>query len=562
MRVAVAGSLLLIAALAAAAPDPVALAERALDAAAPRAGWRFDEGAGRRLAAARLDEARLMTLVEGIAARCPAGGAPCEALGVLGKGDPAASRVMQRLLEVLGELGSRRAGPLLWRLAGRGVYGAEGALHRVLEREAARAAAAGRCAPPTAAAVAAAERALGDFLEVRAVGGRLVAARPAPAALADLAYLLAAIEVRPEVGVAPAAEAGGAWHQPGPLHPGRVLLADALERAKRRGDPEGVAAAARAYLESLGYPGPIRAGEEHDFAWGGPRFAYVMRDLALAAEYLGRFDEAAGLYRRANPGGGACGSSVSYRWQEQVQGAIRAEEGRGRCRAAVLERLLAVAGWDSDRRYGPARLTAAGFDVARLYRGALVTANRDADPAALQAALAAAPPGLRQAALARLAARGPEALERRVFALEGAADTGRAAALPVLLAAARAGVPAVAARALAAVGELAQRPEADPCRGGIGFGGSSNVWRRAIRPLGRDCATRVGRAQADALARDVVPWLADRDPRVRDAAAAALGQIGSPVALGPLRQLLANPGRAELRRAVREAVAAITNATW
>jgi HEAT repeat protein len=66
-----------------------------------------------------------------------------------------------------------------------------------------------------------------------------------------------------------------------------------LQDAKARGPFAKVYEAARAYLATLGFPGPIQTAQERCVGWHGARFSYVMRDLARAAEVLGRFDEAA-----------------------------------------------------------------------------------------------------------------------------------------------------------------------------------------------------------------------------------------------------------------------------
>jgi hypothetical protein len=68
--------------------------------------------------------------------------------------------------------------------------------------------------------------------------------------------------------------------------------------------------------------------------------------------------------------------------------------------------------------------------LRRLYRGAMLTLNRDLPAAELEAALKTAPPTIRARALRRYRQKGAEDWERRVYALEGWAVVGRAAALP------------------------------------------------------------------------------------------------------------------------------------
>ncbi|MFY0541563.1 hypothetical protein [Nannocystis pusilla] len=211
---------------------------------------------------------------------------------------------------------------------------------------------------------------------------------------------------RPLVGGAVEASPGSPLTPAAP-DPENDRLAAAAGDAKARGDVVGLVQHGRAYLARLGFPGPVNGRAESHWAWGGARYSYVFRDLALGAELLGDPTLAGQLYRRADPGGGMCGTSVSYRWSEQVRGAIRSAERAGDCRVAVAERLLDVDGprdmypkpAPDSMDYGPARLAAAGFDVARLYRGALLTAGRDAEPAVLRAALERAPEPLRAVAL-------------------------------------------------------------------------------------------------------------------------------------------------------------------
>jgi hypothetical protein len=333
---------------AAAAPtaDPaLERAERELKAAGLESKYLgLDAAEIRRKAAATLGETHVGELLERLLASCLAGDKACEELHYGPRRDARKVRVAEALLHVLGATATRASGPLLFRLRGRWVPGAGTALERLLEREALAESARHPCRPPAAGEVSAARKKLVGFVVLRMPGRSMLARRPTPRELADLAYLFAAVP-DPPVAVGRVAEAGvGAWHRPGRADPGQVALADSFRRARVHGDPSELADVARAYLESLGYPGPIRTGDEHHYSWGGPLYAEAMRELAFASEYLGDYEVAAALYRRANPGGGACGTSVSARWQDQVEGLIRVEERRGRCRAVVLERLIALHG--------------------------------------------------------------------------------------------------------------------------------------------------------------------------------------------------------------------------
>ncbi|MCY1069701.1 HEAT repeat domain-containing protein [Nannocystis sp. RBIL2] len=550
-------------------------AAKAAQAAVERAGL-ADSGSqtlAERAAAAGLGRAEVVHVLGDMYTACNA--APCPALAR----DDAAGQ----LLDLLGEIGLPADAPVLLRLGAINLYKAERALEAILTRAMADAIPKARCAAPTPGEVAAARLALADFAVLRRHGGVLRGDAPTTAELDDLAYFFAAVaDAGPLVGGAVEASPGSPLTPAAP-DPENDRLAAAASDAKARGDVVGLVQHGRAYLARLGFPGPLHGSAESHWAWGGARYSYVFRDLALGAELLGDPTLAGQLYRRADPGGGMCGTSVSYRWSEQVRGAIRSAERAGDCRVAVAERLLDVDGprdmypkpAPDSMDYGPARLAAAGFDVARLYRGALLTAGRDAEPAVLRAALERAPEPLRAVALSRLERRGPEAWEARVHAIEGLADvTGRAA-----LAELERRLPDLAdgprQRALAALGALADRPSWDPCdpdEAGIYFGSMSSQWSRHVTSLGGSCETVLRLHEAAPLARSLTAWLADENPETREAAAAALGRIGHRVALPALRARQSDryaPGGQHcddagcrpyfpVREAVREAIAAIT----
>jgi HEAT repeat protein len=177
-----------------------------------------------------------------------------------------------------------------------------------------------------------------------------------------------------------------------------------------------------------------------------------------------------------------------------------------------------------------------------LYRGALVTIHRDIPYEDFVRVLSSAPTPLGGQARARLEARGTEAWERRVLALEGLADTARRDALPVLLELARNAPDLLRLRALRALAALAERPMNDPCLPIMGIGGSgAGEWSREIRPLGRSCATVLKTDERTQLAGELVPLAADPDPDVRAEAVVTIGAIGSPASLELLRSLVDDP---------------------
>lgn len=391
------------------------------------------------------------------------------------------------LLRVLGEVGTSASFATLWRLEHAGVHEARQTADEILARLARQA---GKpCVPPTRERIDR-ERA------------KLPASLPAQDR-EDRAYFLAAVsESGPRLGAAKSApalrlpEAGD--------DPERDRAHRELESAERRGDLEAAAKAARAYLATLGYPGEVRHEAERTYAWGGARFSFVMRSLARLDEALGNLEEAADLYRNANPAGGACGTSAAYFWADQVSGLIRTEERIRGCNAVVAERLIGIDSDGAVRELGPERLAAAGFDVERLYRGALPL---------------------------------PE-WERRIHAIEGLADVGRWSAVPTLLRLAGADDAWTARRAVEALGRLGAR-RCYPCMG-IGLSGIGG-WRRGIASLEEGCEKPLSDAERSSLAGPLVRFATEGPIPVRQAAIEALGEIASPAVERDLEALVADP---------------------
>ncbi|NMO16814.1 hypothetical protein HPC49_04725 [Pyxidicoccus fallax] len=446
------------------------------------------------------------------------------------------------LILMLGRYGSADLLPLLWQLDARGSFYAGRAMETLRTRRMAAVIASRPCAPPSAEEVATELATLGDFAALRVRDGKLVAVRPTRRELEDLAYFLAAVrEAGPPVGET--VEPGGDWRKPAPANATLDAAHEELKAARLRGDLQGMDTAAHRYLTLLGYPGPLKASEENAYGWHGSRFSAVMREWANVREDLGAFAEAAALYRRVTPSDGACGTGADLVWEEQLRGVIRATELHAGCRGVVVERLLDLDGKyrvdDDPAPYGLARLRAAGFDVKRLYRGALVTRHRDLPPEELKQVLSSAREPLRTAALRRLQERGPEAWEKRVLALEGFADVAQREALEPLLAMTADSVGETQHRAVTAFSLLAERPRHDPCAedsGGFSHGGTS--WTRNIHGLGERCATTLKPKERDAVVKRLLPLLDSTDGKTREVTAEALGRLGSPLAVPRLKQLV------------------------
>jgi hypothetical protein len=422
--------------------------------------------------------------------------------------------------------------PLVWQDAGidaQGLWKNEQARLRIYERNMTAAIERYPCAPPSQQEIEETKSTLNDFLVIRANGAGLTLEVPQEQELADLAYFRAASSG--SLGDHEQADKSGSWLNRGLPNRKRDALWAKLSDAKLRGNMLDVEAAARAYLQTLGYPGQIRGGEEGAYAWGGARYSSVMRDLANVDEALGNNAEAARLYRLANPGGGACGASVDGLRRDHLKGVIRTEENAGRCRGAVVSRLQLLSGDVLAELYGPKRLAQAGFDVPRLYRGALVTAYRDLPEEELTAVFASAPQRLRELAKSRYRERGPEDWERRVNAVEGWADFGRRNAIPQLIALSLSGSASVRRRAMKSLGELTKRPSSSLCKSKIGSSVMSqtvsvNLWKNEVRSLDA-CQEALSAEERDMLSRHLLPALEDADPYVRLQGTVALGLIGS-----------------------------------
>jgi hypothetical protein len=488
----------------------------------------------------QLEEPEVIRVLASIAGPCLEergnDGAACHALADGPTGAPA-----EALVELLAEVadiaaGERPAMRLLVRLEARGYYRSIRAIERVLERR--MVAGQGACAPPSDAEIQAARASLADFAVVEPAprAGGLRARKPAERELSELAYLVAAVSgAAPEVGMATEDPTAQRLPEDHPDVAARAGLEESMRQALLDGDLARHARAAEAYLKSLGYPGPIRSAEDLRPRWGGQGFSFVMRDLARSAEIAGRYELAEALYRRAAPGGGSCGTSTASRREAQLYGAIRSAEQRRGCRGVVAERLFTVS-FDLHKNYGPERLAAAGFDVPRLYAGALLTLGRD-DPASLERALRSDPD-----ALARLGRLGPEAWATRLRAVGGYADTAGAAGIDRLLALTEHAPPGEIVELLRVIALVAEDRGHDPCAPGGRLG-----WRRSskdtrnVRGVMSVCATRIDKDRFARAVRKIAAMAGHADPTVREAVALALGRMGSPLGRGTLQQLARDP---------------------
>jgi len=483
----------------------------------------------------KLDEDRFLALALKLAGGCPA------TIDAEPNNETRKERkqAIHGLIAAVAEAGSKRGLTLLVQLASCGIESPLWGREHILERTMAHTMTSIPCLPPLSGEVEAERAKLEEFPILRLRHGMLRADLPTPAELDDLAYFMVAVaEAGEEVG---ARNEGASWRIKAPTNETRAGLFKELLSAKNAGNVLAVEHLARAYLTTLNFPDTLHGAEEDVLFWHAPRYHYVMRDLAESWEALGRFHQAAELWRRTSRAGAACGTGEEYGWQEQVKAVIRDEEIDGRCDTAVAERLLDVGGSAGEHNdpYGPRRLVDARYDIARLLRGALLTINRDAGEDAVAKAIDDLPEIPRLFAHMRLRDKGVEDWERRLHASRGLADTMREAAIPILLKTADQSLPAGRRRAILALGDLAERPPSDPCGNflvGLRLVGG-NSWVRPVEPLDESCKANPGPGRRNRLAGALSVYARDPDTGTREAVAAALGKIADPSSLAILRQL-------------------------
>jgi hypothetical protein len=504
-------------------------------------GPRYDEARRQAwLGEQHLDETTVRRLLGAVAKPCLSArdreAEPCKEIA---EGSSEAGKITQALMEMLGAIAdpAQASSPsmrILVRLDARGLWYAAGQIEELLERR--LIASPGPCAPPTAADLEEARRSLSDFAIITGASG---ARWPSPAELDELAYFYATVaSAGPEVGTAVESWASKPLPEGHPDLVARAALRDDLRDALLDGDVDRHAQKAEAYLRTLGYPGPLRLAEENDERWGGAGASYVLREWARSLEILGRYEVAEAPYRRASPGGGMCGTSTASYRDEQIEGAIRTAERRRGCRAVAAERLFAVGRIGP---YGTERLAAAGFDVARLYAGALHTLGRD--DAAETTRLLQALPSRATEAVARAARLGPEAWATRVRAVAGYADVAGRAGLDRLLEIAEHGSTRDRVLAIDAIGKTADDRGIDPCAPSRFFIGhpSGNDGARPVHSVMDRCDTRLSAKAIDATVRRIAALASDGDPGVRESVASTLGRLASPRGAATLEQLARDP---------------------
>lgn len=396
------------------------------------------------------------------------------------------------------------------------------------------------CSAPTREEVSAKRSTLDDFLVIRTMGPRLVAQVPTDSELDDYAYFLAAIEgTGQEIGASEEHQASYSRERPREDQKSELsAIWKRIDRAATLGRDGEVIEQAEAYLHLLGWPGRIASGQETDVGWGHSRYSEVMRILAREYRKKGRLDEAVDLLRRSDPGGGPCGTGYAYVLARHIEEVIDVEEQRGTCRAAVPGRL-----WSPQPRSTDV-LRQRGFDVPRLYRGALVTLGRPRESARppAQSVREAGAPGIR--AIARLDRLGREIWWDRVRAIEGfAIESGKDAVDELALLAARPGPAYVTGHALAALKSLVERGSCHQQGDEFVFTSGGDCWPfevcREVEHLA--CEAMPSDSMRESLVHRIS--ILERHPsvQVRETLASALEAMGTPSAVPILERLAKDP---------------------
>lgn len=482
-----------------------ALGRRALDERGV-----LDGAALEKLRATGVTEERLLGWVLGMAPACrvpegaravpPCVGAPA--------GEPGGRELFRRAIAAAGASGSLRSARVLVRLAAGGLGDTTEALAVLLRRRGATNPTAKACPPPNETQIAAEEKQLDDFLVLEEGPKALRARTLTSTERADLAYFFASI---------------------GPAHAREItaprdVAAPSLEADRKaqlaalaEGDLESARTIARASFAAWGLDGPSKGSDGVPPAMLAP-FAL---DAGVVFELLGNYPEAARAYR-ASAGARAKtrGERPIFGQLDRREALLRADEASGSCADTVWPRL---------RRgllrplpeVGTERLKANGFDVARLYRGGLLTAYRTASLDTR--ALLGLTPAQRTTFAARAAARGPEDFDDRGRLLEGLAETLGASAIAPLLATAldKTKGPDLRGRSIAVLGALLREPEVDPCREPAPFQ-SQHAYERALGSLNAVCATRLPNEESKRIATELGQLSSDPDKDLRWSAVVAL----------------------------------------
>jgi hypothetical protein len=478
-----------------------------------------------------------------------------------------ASHLIKLGFSILGEIGRVESVPALILFDRLGFFEAGMAVERILERNAEEEMSPGSCMPPTPEDVVRAAGRQNGLVVFDWQKDRVIARELLPDEQNAAAYFFAAVlqngrEIKNlRTDVSEAEPVACDTPSPQPMDNALASLSDAADKSTTAHDTPALVRAARTFGDTL-FTSKVDVDFEACLGTADPETSADFRDMAALSEAQGLLDAADFLYRVAIPGGGACSTSDDSFWETQVKGLIRVSERAGRCNRIVAERLLSIDGpveeWNLFD-YGPSRLQKAGFDLLRLYRGAVLTRNREylpLDPDLVTNGLQRA---LRTRVRVRLRDMGREDWERRTFALEGLLDTlGRPALneiidlLPVLHPKSRAPI-------IAALGEFAYRITVGECKEEeyLVSGNDSSAWRRKVRSQGSACPNRFRDNEADALAEKLAPYLDDKEEVVRRSTVTALKQIASFLSIDALKKKAQSDSVQSIRDAAKDAVSKI-----
>ncbi len=450
---------------------------------------------------------------------------------------------------ILGEIGHVESVPASILLDRLGFYEASMAIDRILERKAEEEMSPGSCVPPTAADVIREKARLKDFIVFDWQKDRLSGRSLLPDEQQDAAYFFAAVlqngreikNLRTDFSKAPAACNLSA---PKPMAGALRRLSEEARQATEAHNIPALVRAIRTFSEAL-----FTMEVDVDFepclgdvnSWTSADF----RDMAALSEALGLLDAADFLYRVPVPDSGSHVTSDDFNWETQVKGLIRVSERADRCNRVVAERLLSIDGpleeW-SLFDYGPDRLAKAGYDLPRIYRGAVLTRNREYLSAEPETTIENLQGSLLSSFRARFQKMGIEDWERRTFAAEGLIGTQKRPALIETIDLLSKLYPKSRSAVMIALGERAHRLTVGECKEdeSMGVGSGGMLWWRKVRSVGVSCPDRLSDKEADELAEKLIPFLDDPEPEVCKSTVQALEQIASFQSIDALKEKAAS----------------------
>jgi hypothetical protein len=380
----------------------------------------------------------------------------------------------------------------------------------------------------------------------------------------QLIALLAKVGTEHSVSLLERLDARGAFHASLALR--SIAAREATRSHGTPCAPPSVEEVRRAEARLVGFP--VLSYERQQLVARLPTAA-ELSDLAyfvVAAELGGPTRPARGVEDERSSDAGVR-SGTGAREDEQTMNFIVRAEATHHCRSAVTARMLRLSVRETSGPgvadlFGVTPLARAGFDVARLYRGALLTVNQGVPDEQVRAAVNRAPPAVRPPMQAHLERWGHPDWEFETRAVEGWADLRGRAAFPRLLELASSASLRVRLRTLKALAQLVR--ESHEC--GVSCGGWRVVgtvgWSEAasVRALDEHCAEALTETERGELTRALLPLASDASEELRAALTQVLGALGAPSARDTLVGLDCAACGTRVSSAARDAVVQLDEA--